>query len=295
MSATDTAKQRQQLQQQQLQQLQQQQLQQSINSYWDLRASGYSADIVSEMQDDHKGTLAQLDLLISQYTPELNAQASAQAQAVDLGCGPALLTMHLAKQGFVVTAIDQSEQMRKQAAHNCTQFLSAKQQERVHIVAGDVMAPPLAAKSVDLIVARDVFWNLPDPLQAYKSALAALKDDGLLVIFDGNYYYGFQNAAYQKDYSQTHKHLEGVDVSQIEKLARVLPLSYHLRPQYDLELLRSLTQFKVEPHASIAHKSTDPTTNKEVISWEDLEQHEAKHPHALIENFVLCVKKISAV
>lgn len=280
MSATDTAKQR-------------QQLQQSINSYWDLRASGYSADIVSEMQDDHKGTLAQLDLLISQYAPELNAQAS--AQAVDLGCGPALLTMHLAKQGFVVTAIDQSEQMRKQAAHNCTQFLSAKQQERVHIVAGDVMAPPLAAKSVDLIVARDVFWNLPDPLQAYKSALAALKDDGLLVIFDGNYYYGFQNATYQKDYSQTHKHLEGVDVSQIEKLARVLPLSYHLRPQYDLELLRSLTQFKVETHASIAHKSTDPTANKEVISWEDLEQHEAKHPHALIENFVLCVKKISAV
>ena len=224
----------------------------SISTYWDQRAASYSREIATELHHDQRGTLAFLRHLLTTLTPHLtnkDTTAPLQAQALDLGCGPGLFSIFLASHGFSVTALDGSEGMLAQARLNCEHFLSAEQQSRITFLHDDVTHPPIAAGSCDLIVARDVWWNLPQPQEAYANAIKTLKSQGLLIIFDGNYYYSYQNPAYYQDYTKTHQDLDGVNVSEMERIAQKLPLSYELRPEYDLKIISKLAGDSVNAHA----------------------------------------------
>lgn len=291
-----------------------------INAYWNTRASGYGADIAQEIRDDRKGTLAMLDHLLTQhFALKLPAVVKNDAEtgttpplqgfhALDLGCGPALLSMHLAQLGCTVTAIDQSTEMLTQAKQHCEQFLMPQAQQRVHLQQGDAINPDVPNESFDLVVSRDVFWNLPDPATAYHHALQALKPHGLMVVFDGNYYYGYADRAYHKDYRLNHQHLEGVDVTIIERLAQDLPLSYQLRPQYDFALINQLCEqdeaLKQCLTASAYIKDNTPTPDITWLVFQDYPDF-GKSPaiqvmpaerkpflaEQLIENFVFVVQK----
>lgn len=287
-----------------------------INAYWNSRASGYGADIAQEIQDDHKGTLYMLENLICLHfdleLPAGNADTSNLLQgfnALDLGCGPALLTIFLAKLGCTVTAIDQSTEMLAQAQQLCEQQLTPQAQQHVHSQQGDAINPEVADESFDIIVSRDVFWNLPDPATAYHHALKALKPHGLMVVFDGNYYYGYEDSTYYKDYRLNHQHLEGVDVTIIERLAQDLPLSHQLRPYYDFTLLNQICEqdetLKQRITASSFVKATIPTSEDVFwilfLDYPDLGECPAikvkpadRQPfpaNQLIENFVFVVQK----
>lgn len=241
-----------------------------ITSYWNNRAEGYSQDVAQELQDDRQGTLALLDYLLTQQgllslPPESESlsiigsmgsngsKGSMDAatppnlpltgyRALDLGCGPALLSIHLAKLGCTVTAIDNSTSMLQHAQELSAQQLSPEALTRITFQQGNAMEPEVTTNSYDLVVSRDMFWILSDPLKAYSHALQALKSNGLMVIFDGNYYYGYADSAYQKDYSRNHQHLHNVDVNVIARLAQDLPLSYQLRPRYDFTLLQQVVK-----------------------------------------------------
>lgn len=222
-----------------------------ITSYWNSRAEGYSQDVALELQNDHQGTLVMLNYLLTKHglltlhkapsaVSTMQALPLTSYRALDLGCGPALLSIHLAKLGCSVTAIDNSTSMLQRAQELSMQQLSPEELARITFKQGNAMELEVTNNSYDLVVSRDMFWILSDPLKAYRHALQVLKAHGLMVVFDGNYYYGYADSAYQKDYSINHKHLQNVDVNVIARLAQDLPLSYQMRPHYDFTLLQQV-------------------------------------------------------
>ena len=168
-------------------------LKDNIVCYWDLRAQGYSLANREEFADKQ-----------SVYGRLLTAWASkittSNPKALDLGCGPGFFSLILSQMGFQVTGVDASPKMIDQARANAAENgLSAQ------FILSDATHPKLS-EHYDLIVTRNLVWNLTDPATAYKNWSKLLKQNGLMLIFDGNH---------------------------------ELPMTKHLRPQYDETLLQA--------------------------------------------------------
>lgn len=200
-----------------------------IEHYWDLRAEGFS----QSNQDELAGSFQHLPLI----TPNLPQHAPLSSlKALDIGCGPGIMGIILSQLGLSVTGLDLSPEMLKQAKNN-----ARKHNVEIDYVQGDATNPPFEAETFDVIITRNLTWNLLDPRQSYSNWGKLLKPNGVLLNFDGNHFYFYEDSLYE-DPTQisSHKHLNGVDVSVIEKIAETLELSHHLRPDYDLKLLREL-------------------------------------------------------
>ncbi|MDO4795377.1 MAG: class I SAM-dependent methyltransferase [Brachymonas sp.] len=113
------------------------------------------------------------------------------AHVLDLGCGTGFASVLLAEMGYHVTGLDQSENMLREARQK-----AADRKVDVTFLQGNVMAPQLPPATLaglpnggfDLIVARWVFWTLPDPAAAVRQACALLAPGGMLAVFDGQWF-----------------------------------------------------------------------------------------------------------
>ena len=103
--------------------------------------------------------------------------------------------------------------------------------------------------SFDVLVTRNVTWNLHDPEKAYAQWMRVLKPGGVLLNFDANWYRYLWDEGAQLAHAQDRKNLHssdvrdetaGTDVSAMEAIARQAPLSAHQRPAWDLRVLRGL-------------------------------------------------------
>ena len=75
-----------------------------------------------------------------------------------------------------------------------------------------------------------------------------------MLIFDGNHYYQYKDPDYQKDDPhKTHRHLEDIDVSIIDKIAKKLPASYKLRPDFDLTILKDINKCQAQSEILKSH------------------------------------------
>ena len=57
-------------------------------------------------------------------------------------------------------------------------------------------------ESFDIIVSRNLTWNLEKPQQAYSEWLKVLKPNGTLLIFDANWYAFLQNESLEKEFEK---------------------------------------------------------------------------------------------
>lgn len=150
---------------------------QQVNHYWN------SPECVAKYDANHaEGVGAELDDQIwrqefKTYLPP------APARVLDLGCGTGFASILLAQLGYDVTALDQSENMLKEALKKIQE-----RQVQVQLVQGNVMSPQLLHNSFDIVMARWVFWTLPDPASALQHAYRMLAAGGTLVIFDGTWF-----------------------------------------------------------------------------------------------------------
>ena len=94
-----------------------------------------------------------------------------------------------------------------------------------------------------MLVSRDLVWNLEQPVRAYSEWLRVLKPGGRVFVSDGNYYLHY----YHPDYKRARELLRrgshscyGVDPTPINDMARDLPLSRQLRPDWDVRILTGL-------------------------------------------------------
>jgi SAM-dependent methyltransferase len=94
------------------------------------------------------------------------------ARALDVGCGHGGFVMLLSRAGFEASGLELSPWV--------VDF--ARKTFAVSVLRGPLDEQDLGPGSLDVITLMDVLEHLPDPLATLQSALAALADDGFLVI-----------------------------------------------------------------------------------------------------------------
>ena len=103
--------------------------------------------------------------------------------------------------------------------------------------------------SYDVVVSRNLTWNLPHPEKAYSEWHRILRPGGLLLNFDSNWYgYLFDETAREKYEADRASSAElglgdqniGENFDVMEDIARSMPLSGTTRPAWDISVLSRL-------------------------------------------------------
>lgn len=220
--------------------------------YWAGRAAGYSElnreELAGESRSMWKKVLKES---VAAHMPDRPAE---RIRALDIGTGPGFIAILLAELGLRVTAVDLSEEMLALAKQN-----AAENDSDIRFAAADAQILPFKDESFDLIVCRNLTWNLRDPVAAYREWRRVLRPEGLLLVFDANWYrYLYDEealAGYRKDRELSAAfglgdQNVGTGFDRMERIARSMPLSKEIRPAWDLEILQRL-RFRAEADPQI--------------------------------------------
>lgn len=205
----------------------------AIRDYWNTRAEGFSRKTAHELRHDPLRWIERM----RPFFPRKGTLT-----VLDVGCGPGFLAILLARLGHEVTAFDYTEQMLGRARVNADEA-----GVQLTICRGDAQSLPFADGMFDMVVSRNLTWNLEHPERAYAEWLRVLVPGGVLINFDGNHYRHLYDAAYaelEAQDSRTEAHdpayMLGVDPAPIRAVAKHLPLSRLDRPQWDMTVLLEL-------------------------------------------------------
>ena len=211
-----------------------------IQQYWDKRYQGYSQKNKKEIES----------VQIEKWKYELIRWLPKERtiSILDIGTGPGFFPIVLKQMGYTkVTAIDASVNMLQIAQENLLKY-GGEMPDTVRYLQMNAQELDFEPESFDVIMMRNVTWNLENPEKAYKSWLRVLKPGGKLLIYDANWYSYLNDPAIRSQFENNLKivsseqledywHGEGVDEALIEEIARQLPLTKRLRPSWDLEFL----------------------------------------------------------
>lgn len=210
--------------------------------YWTHRAAGYSGVNQEELASDQKrvwrGVIARR---IDARFPGRRPQA---LRVLDIGTGPGFFAIILAELGYRVTAVDYTASMLEEARRNAGTLA-----RQIDFRQMDAEALTFEPASFDVVVTRNLTWNLPHPEEAYAQWTRVLAPGGLLLNFDANWYRYLWDETAQAAHNQDRDNLRrsdvrdetaGTDVDAMERIARQAPLSAQFRPQWDLDVLRHL-------------------------------------------------------
>ena len=152
---------------------------------------------------------------------------------------------------------------------------------------------PFKDGSFDLIVSRNVIWNLEYPKEALAEWARVLAPGGRMVYFDANWYLYLydeelraRREAALADFAARHSsyhtanNLSPKRIKGLEQTARSLPLSRKKRPEWDCEVLQALNMDILRIIDDIGPGVQDP------IEWER---------DAPIHTFMVCAQKGAAV
>jgi ubiquinone/menaquinone biosynthesis C-methylase UbiE len=145
-----------------------------IRQHWDRRAATFDKRAGHGLVSDEQRK-AWHDLLS-------RLVGDAAQRVLDVGCGTGFLALRLAELGHVVTGVDLSDQMIAQArGKNDEAGLS------IEFRVGDAAHLDSPDGVYDLVVARHVIWNLPDPGRGVAEWLRVLRPGGLLLLVEGKW------------------------------------------------------------------------------------------------------------
>jgi ubiquinone/menaquinone biosynthesis C-methylase UbiE len=145
-----------------------------IRHHWDRRAGTFDEEaghgLVSDEQREAWHEL--LSRLVGR----------APQRVLDVGCGTGFLALRLAELGHIVSGVDLSGQMIEQARGNAEQAAL-----EIEFRVGDAVDLDSADEAYDLVVARHVIWNLPDPERGVAEWLRVLRPGGRLMLVEGKW------------------------------------------------------------------------------------------------------------
>ncbi len=215
---------------------------QENRTYWTKRAPSYSWVNQDELQTKQHDIWSQvLTTRIDACHPDKRRQ---DIRVLDIGTGPGFFAILLAEQGYDVTAVDYTASMLQEAKRNAKTLQDCIVFQRMN-----AERLSFAANSFDAIVTRNVTWNLPHPQTAYKEWQRVLKPGGLLLNFDANWYRYLYDETARQGYLADRKEIQkngvanetdGTDIPAMEAIARQVPLSLAVRPQWDADVLTAL-------------------------------------------------------
>ena len=230
-----------------------QELLQEIASYWGTRAEGYSEVNEKELAGSQRE--AWLHVLEEQF-PEKKKE---EMKILDIGTGPGFFPMILSEVGYTVTAVDYTEEMLEKAKENLGKYTKYGL-ERVTLQRMDAQNLEFADETFDVVISRNLTWNLEKPEQAYQEWMRVLKPGGVLLNFDANWY-GYlydeeKKEAYEADRKKVEEqqlddHYLCTDIDRMENIARQVPLSAMERPAWDTKVLESLGVCSIQTDSEI--------------------------------------------
>lgn len=230
-----------------------QELLQEIVSYWGTRAEGYSEVNEKELAGSQRE--AWLHVLEEQF-PEKKKE---EMKILDIGTGPGFFPMILSEAGYTVTAVDYTEEMLEKAKENLGKYTKYGL-ERVTLQRMDARNLEFADETFDVVISRNLTWNLEKPEQAYQEWMRVLKPGGVLLNFDANWY-GYlydeeKKEAYEADRKKVEEqqlddHYLCTDIDRMENIARQVPLSAMERPAWDTKVLESLGVCSIQTDSEI--------------------------------------------
>ena len=230
-----------------------QELLQEIASYWGTRAEGYSEVNEKELAGGQRE--AWLHVLEEQFPEKMKEEM----KILDIGTGPGFFPMILSEAGYTVTAVDYTEEMLEKAKENLGKYTKYGL-ERVTLQRMDAQNLEFADETFDVVISRNLTWNLEKPEQAYQEWMRVLKPGGVLLNFDANWY-GYlydeeKKEAYEADRKKVEEqqlddHYLCSDIDRMENIARQVPLSAMERPAWETKVLESLGVCSIQTDSEI--------------------------------------------
>lgn len=220
-----------------------------IEEYWSTRVEGYSEVNEKEINGTQKENWLRV---LEERFPD---KAKADLKILDVGTGPGFFPRILSEAGYYVTAVDYTEDMLEKAKENTKEY-----QSQIEFYRMDAQNLGFENNQFDVVISRNLTWNLENPVQAYKEWFRVLKTGGVLLNFDANWY-GYlydeeKRMAYEKDRenverSQLDDHYLCTDIDRMEEIAKKVPLSAKNRPGWDVEVLKEIGFAEIRTDESI--------------------------------------------
>lgn len=205
-----------------------------LKSYWGERSTSYSRQNIEELNNWKRDVWRDL---ILQNAPEKEC-----LRILDVGTGPGFFAINLSLAGHQVTGVDVTEEMLSHARENAGAYGA-----QAEFLQYDGKHLPFGNDSFDLVISRNVLWNMEEPYEALLEWKRVLKKGGRIVYFDANWYlYLFdeeQRVRHETAHARYHELYPGMPHDQLgedrvrflEELAKSLPLSREHRPKWDME------------------------------------------------------------
>ena len=120
--------------------------------------------------------------------------------------------------------------------------------KNIHFQRMDAQKLEFADNTFDIVISRNLTWNLEHPDVAYREWVRVLKAGGRLLNFDANWYGYLYEEEQRKAYENDRKNVENnslddhylcTDIERMERIALQVPLSKINRPQWDVKTLRA--------------------------------------------------------
>ncbi|MBQ3261939.1 MAG: class I SAM-dependent methyltransferase [Oscillospiraceae bacterium] len=210
--------------------------------YWTGRACGYSEINQEELRTAQREVWRrELKTHIERQFPDRDASS---VRVLEIGTGPGFFAILLCELGYDVTAIDLTPAMLSEARKNAGALAS-----RIKFMEMNAEELYFLDHSFDVILSRNLTWNLPHPEAAYREWKRVLKPGGLLLNFDANWYHYLYDSEARAGYDADRVTSEecgiedrniGHNFEVMEEIAMRVPLSNIMRPAWDRAVLSKL-------------------------------------------------------
>ena len=208
-----------------------------LRDYWTTNTDSYAAINEDELNSYKKQ--AWLDLL------NANIPQGKSLRVLDIGCGAGFLAIILAEQGHVCTATDFNKDMLELAKQNAGAL-----QSKITFRQMDAQELDFPDNSFDVIVSRNVTWDLERPDEAYREWLRVLDVGGRFLNFDCNWYLHLSMPEWKEKFDQDRANMKARGFKDdwdrqqgdpyLETVIPHLPLTHKVRPLWDVATLMSL-------------------------------------------------------
>jgi SAM-dependent methyltransferase len=211
-------------------------LQERVAIGWRVSAQGYSNIVMGEFKNGAQKPWT--DIILEQ------APHAGPLEILDIGTGPGFFPLILSMAGHKITGIDISPEMIQTAREN----ISA-QNGRAELYVMDSHSTVFEDESFDMVINRNVVWTLTRPLDAFREWKRILKPNGILIIFDADWFVGNREpavkareeqdlACYKKMYGNPPRSFSDEDMDDASGWCADMPLSAKKRPAWDIAALR---------------------------------------------------------
>lgn len=196
-----------------------------ITSYWSDRARDFGSLRAKELESP-KLKLWRDELMSHIFDSDRSLRI------LDIGCGAGFFSIILSELGHTVHGIDITPNMIEEAKQ-LAQFLDSDSTFSVM----DAENLSFDTNTFDIIVARNVTWNLPHPDMAYKEWLRVLKSGGMILNYDAEHAKNHHHLP--QSVHNAHEHIKSELLEKCHTIYHMLSISGTDRPEWDKQLLES--------------------------------------------------------